>query len=269
MELFSSAELCTQVQTIKNKEKSSFFIMNQQPEAILKVTSVNKEVNVNNKPLTILQNINLDVKAQDTLAIIGASGSGKTTLLSLIAGLDLPTSGEILLKGEPLHNVDEEVRSAIRAKHVGFIFQQFLLVNSLTALENIMLPAELNNLPDAKQKALALLEQVGLADRAEHFPSQLSGGEQQRVAIARAFITQPDILFADEPTGNLDNKTGKAIEDLLFEIHQKYGTTLVLVTHDLKLAERCQRQVVMENGMLSESEQPSSPQLHVANTGSE
>lgn len=218
---------------------------------MLKVTSVNKSVEVNNKPLSILQNIDLEVNAGDTLAIVGASGSGKSTLLSLIAGLDTPTSGEIFLHDQPLHQFNEEERSAVRAAHVGFIFQQFLLINSLTALENVMLPAELANIEQPKQKALALLEKVGLLERAEHFPAQLSGGEQQRVAIARAFITQPDILFADEPTGNLDSNTGNIVENLLFDIHQQYGTTLILVTHDLTLAQRCQKQVQMKAGQLS------------------
>ncbi len=221
-------------------------------EHILKVTPVNKEVQMNAKSLTILQNIDLEVNAGSTLAIVGASGSGKSTLLSLIAGLDLPSSGEIFLKGKPLHLMDEEQRSEMRALHVGFIFQQFLLVNSLTALENVMLPAELANMPNAKAKALALLAKVDLSDRADHFPSQLSGGEQQRVAIARAFISEPDILFADEPTGNLDTVTGQHIANLLFDIHQQQGTTLVLVTHDNQLAARCQRQVKMASGQLTE-----------------
>lgn len=220
-------------------------------ENILKVTSVNKEVQMNAKNLSILQNIDLEVNTGDTLAIVGASGSGKSTLLSLIAGLDLPTSGEIFLKNKPMHLMDEEQRSEMRALHVGFVFQQFLLVNSLTALENVMLPAELANMPNAEQKARELLAKVDLQDRAEHFPSQLSGGEQQRVAIARAFISEPDILFADEPTGNLDTATGQHIANLLFEIHQQFGTTLVLVTHDNTLAERCQRQVRMASGKLT------------------
>lgn len=205
-----------------------------------------------NTTLDLLKPINLAVNSGDTLAIVGSSGSGKTTLLSLLAGLDLPTGGEVYLKEQPLHQFSEEERSRVRAEHVGFIFQQFLLVNSLTALENIMLPAELANHDDAHERGLALLEQVGLAERADHFPSQLSGGEQQRVAIARAFISKPDILFADEPTGNLDSKTGEYIADLLFDLNKQQGTTLVLVTHDLKLADRCQRQVVMDSGAIIE-----------------
>ncbi len=205
---------------------------------------------MNAKHLSILQNIHLEVNAGDTLAIVGSSGSGKSTLLSLIAGLDLPSKGEIYLKGKALHLMNEEQRSEMRSLHVGFVFQQFLLVNSLTALENIMLPAELANMPNAEEKALELLAKVKLSDRADHFPSQLSGGEQQRIAIARAFISQPDILFADEPTGNLDTKTGEHITELLFEIHKQFGTTLVLVTHDNKLAAKCKKQVRMTSGSL-------------------
>ena len=161
---------------------------------------------------------------------------------------------------KPLHQFNEEQRSQVRAQHVGFIFQQFLLINSLTALENVMLPAELANLPDAQARGEALLAQVGLADRLDHYPAQLSGGEQQRVAIARAFISKPDILFADEPTGNLDSKTGQHITDLIFDLNAKEGTTLVLVTHDAKLAARCQRQVEMDSGVLTEKLEFSRPE---------
>ncbi len=198
--------------------------------------------------LTILRGIDLQVKPGETLAIIGASGSGKTTLLSLLAGLDVPSSGEIYLKGLPLHQYSEEQRSQVRAQHVGFIFQSFLLINSLTALENVMLPAELAGSDTAKQEAIAMLERVGLGDRISHYPGQLSGGEQQRVAIARAFIAKPDILFADEPTGNLDTNTGETINQLLFELNQQQGTTLILVTHDNQLAARCQRKLTMRSG---------------------
>ena len=207
---------------------------------------------VEDKTLALLQPLNLTVTAGESLAIVGSSGSGKTTLLSILAGLDLPSSGQVYLKNKPLHQFNEEQRSQVRAQHVGFIFQQFLLINSLTALENVMLPAELANLPDAQARGEALLAQVGLADRLDHYPSQLSGGEQQRVAIARAFISKPDILFADEPTGNLDSKTGQHITDLIFDLNAKEGTTLVLVTHDAKLAARCQRQVEMDSGVLTE-----------------
>lgn len=225
--------------------------MNKHPEHILAIKSLTKSVQTDGKTLDILHPMDLEVNSGDSLAIVGASGSGKSTLLSIIAGLDLPTSGEVYLKSNSLHTLNEEQRSAVRAQHVGFIFQQFLLVNSLTALENVMLPAELAGMKDAESRAKALLEKVDLGDRMSHFPSQLSGGEQQRVAIARAFIYQPDILFADEPTGNLDSKTGRHIADLLFEINQQVGTTLVLVTHDPKLAARCKTQVTMDSGKLS------------------
>jgi len=229
--------------------------MKSSSEIILKVNDLTKSVQLENKTLALLQPINLVVNAGETLAIVGSSGSGKTTLLSILAGLDLPTSGQVYLKNHGLHQFNEEQRSQVRANHVGFIFQQFLLINSLTALENVMLPAELANLDDAKERGLDLLSQVGLADRADHYPGQLSGGEQQRVAIARAFISQPDVLFADEPTGNLDTKTGLHITDLLFQLNEKLGTTLILVTHDPKLAARCQRQVEMDSGVLSEKVQ--------------
>ncbi|MFT5635324.1 MAG: putative ABC transport system ATP-binding protein [Cognaticolwellia sp.] len=222
-------------------------------ENILSVKHLTKSVQVEDKTLVLLQPLNLTVAAGESIAVVGSSGSGKTTLLSILAGLDLPSSGQVYLKNKPLHQFNEEQRSQVRAQHVGFIFQQFLLINSLTALENVMLPAELANLTDAQARGEALLEQVGLADRLDHYPSQLSGGEQQRVAIARAFIAKPDILFADEPTGNLDSKTGQHITDLIFDLNAKEGTTLVLVTHDAKLAARCQRQVEMDSGVLTES----------------
>lgn len=225
--------------------------MNKHPEHILAINSLTKSVKTDGKTLDILYPMDLQVNAGDSLAIVGASGSGKSTLLSIIAGLDLPSTGEVYLKNNPLHQLNEEQRSAVRAQHVGFIFQQFLLINSLTALENVMLPAELAGMTDAEERAKALLAKVDLGDRMAHFPSQLSGGEQQRVAIARAFISQPDILFADEPTGNLDSKTGRHIADLLFEINEQVGTTLILVTHDPKLAARCKRQVTMDSGRLS------------------
>lgn len=235
-----------------NRANKAFFIMNLNSVNILKVRALTKSVKLEEKTLDLLQDINLDVNAGDTLAIVGSSGSGKTTLLSILAGLDLPTTGEVYLKKHSLHQCNEEQRSEIRANHVGFIFQQFLLVNSLTALENVMLPAELANMDNAEQLAKDLLTQVDLGDRLDHYPSQLSGGEQQRVGIARAFISKPDILFADEPTGNLDSKTGRNVADLLFDLNKQFGTTLVLVTHDLKLAARCQRQVIMDSGCLVE-----------------
>jgi len=230
--------------------------MHVNSESILSVKNLTKSVQVEDKTLVLLQQLDLNVAAGESIAIVGSSGSGKTTLLSILAGLDLPTSGQVYLKNQPLHQFNEEQRSEVRAQHVGFIFQQFLLINSLTALENVMLPAELANMPDAQARGEALLAQVGLADRLDHYPSQLSGGEQQRVAIARAFIAEPDILFADEPTGNLDSKTGQHITDLIFDLNAKQGTTLVLVTHDAKLAARCQRQVEMDSGVLTEAATP-------------
>ena len=182
------------------------------------------------------------------MAIVGASGSGKSTLLSLLAGLDTPSEGEIYMAGQPLHQLSEDERAGVRARDVGFVFQSFLLLPSLTALENVTLPAELSGDKSARQRGLELLEQVGLSARADFFPSQLSGGEQQRVAIARAFITRPAILFADEPSANLDAVTGKMIEDLLFELNDSQGTTLVLVTHNTELAQRCQYQHQMRSG---------------------
>lgn len=228
--------------------------MKSNSEIILKTQSLAKFVTLEDKQLDLLHSVDLAVAAGETIAIVGSSGSGKTTLLSILAGLDLPSSGEVYLKNNALHQLNEEQRSQVRAKHVGFIFQQFLLINSLTALENVMLPAELAHDDNAKELALALLAQVGLSERVNHFPSQLSGGEQQRVAIARAFITKPDILFADEPTGNLDKQTSKNIADLLFDLNKQFGTTLVLVTHDLTLAKRCQRQVEMRDGKLIDSQ---------------
>jgi putative ABC transport system ATP-binding protein len=215
--------------------------------------ALTKQVDSEGKALQILEPIDMTVKSGETVAIIGSSGSGRTTLLSILAGLDGPSTGQVYLKGHPLHQLNEEQRAKVRADHVGFIFQSFLLINSLTALENVMLPAELVNDPQAKQKARQLLMEVGLGDRGDHFPAQLSGGEQQRVAIARAFICQPQLLFADEPTGNLDSKTGEHIAHLLFKLNRLHGTTLVLVTHDSQLAERCHRQLIMSGGQLSEA----------------
>lgn len=221
---------------------------------ILQAKNICKQLGDHQHELLILNQMNLSVQAGETIAIVGASGSGKTTFLSILAGLDVPTTGEIYLKNQPLHQLTEDQRSAVRAQHVGFIFQQFLLVQSLTALENVMLPAELAGMANAKQQAEQLLAQVGLAERGDHYPNQLSGGEQQRVAIARAFITQPDILFADEPTGNLDSNTGEHIIELLFQLNQQHGTTLVLVTHDKNLAQRCQRQVQIKAGELAQEQ---------------
>lgn len=210
--------------------------------------NVNKSVILNGNKLSILQNISLTLHQGNTLAIIGRSGSGKSTLLGLLAGLDSPSSGSIVLAGHHLEQLNEDERAQVRAQHVGFVFQSFQLLNSLTALENVMLPLELKQAPQARLKAQQLLERVGLTHRLTHYPHQLSGGEQQRVAIARAFAAKPDILFADEPTGNLDHATGSIITELLFQLNQDAGTTLVLVTHDPQLADRCQQQLSLEAG---------------------
>jgi len=198
--------------------------------------------------LTILHDLSLDLLRGDSLAIVGTSGSGKSTLLGLLAGLDLPSSGEIILAGHTLNTLDEDKRARVRAEHVGFVFQSFQLLDSLNALENVMLPLELEGRRDARERARDLLERVGLGKRLTHTPRQLSGGEQQRVAIARAFAAEPAVLFADEPTGNLDTHTGEHISDLLFEINQERGATLVLVTHDERLAQRCHRRIRLEAG---------------------
>ncbi|AFT77879.1 putative lipoprotein releasing system ABC transporter ATP-binding protein [Alteromonas macleodii str. 'Black Sea 11'] len=220
---------------------------------MIKANAVTKVVDTSEGSLQILRPISFEVKSGESVAIIGASGSGKSTLLGLLAGLDQVTEGEIFLDGEALHSMNEEERAILRGNKVGFIFQSFMLVQSLTALENVMLPAEIAGLDNPKALALDILEQVGLKHRAHHFPNQLSGGEQQRVAIARAFITSPKILFADEPTGNLDAKNSEKIEALLFEMNREKGTTLVLVTHDNELAEHCDRQLTMNAGELIET----------------
>ena len=220
---------------------------------MIKANAVTKVVDTSEGSLQILRPISFEVKSGESVAIIGASGSGKSTLLGLLAGLDQVTEGEILLDNEALHSMNEEERAILRGNKVGFIFQSFMLVQSLTALENVMLPAEIAGLDNPKALALDILEQVGLKHRAHHFPNQLSGGEQQRVAIARAFITSPKILFADEPTGNLDAKNSEKIEALLFEMNREKGTTLVLVTHDNELAEHCDRQLTMNAGELIET----------------
>jgi len=217
---------------------------------IIQVNGLSKVVSTFEGELSILSDISFNVKHGESVAIVGTSGSGKSTLLSLLAGLDTASSGEITLDGERLHKLDEEQRAALRAEKVGFVFQSFMLVQSLTALENVMLPAELAGESDAKEQALALLEKVGLSHRIDHYPSQLSGGEQQRVAIARAFIGTPKILFADEPSANLDSKNGKMVESLLFDLNQQHGTTLILVTHDEALAQKCQHIVQIEAGCL-------------------
>lgn len=217
---------------------------------VIRVSELSKRVNTFEGSLTILSDISFSVKSGESVAIVGASGSGKSTLLSLLAGLDVTSEGEIYLDGEALSTLNEEERARIRAEKVGFVFQSFMLVQSLTALENVMLPAELAGKPDAKEQALALLEKVGLSHRLSHYPSQLSGGEQQRVAIARAFVGSPKILFADEPSANLDSNNGHLIEKLLFDLNKQNGTTLVLVTHDEQLANQCQSILHIEGGKL-------------------
>jgi putative ABC transport system ATP-binding protein len=221
---------------------------------IIQVNGLSKIVTTFEGELPILSDISFNVKHGESVAIVGTSGSGKSTLLSLLAGLDTASNGEIFLDGEPLHDLDEEARAALRAAKIGFVFQSFMLVQSLTALENVMLPAELAGKSDAKEQALALLKKVGLSHRTDHYPSQLSGGEQQRVAIARAFIGTPKILFADEPSANLDSKNGKMIESLLFDLNSQHGTTLILVTHDEGLAQKCEHIIQIEAGLLVKSE---------------
>jgi putative ABC transport system ATP-binding protein len=222
---------------------------------LIQTTQLRKDVQTTDGILHILQPIDLQIAAGESVAIVGASGSGKSTLLSLLAGLDLASSGDVVIDNEKLSELDEEQRAKLRADKIGFIFQSFLLIPSLTALENVMLPAELAGNRQAEQQARELLGKVGLSERLTHYPNQLSGGEQQRVAIARAFVGTPKILFADEPTGNLDAVTGQKVEDLLFEMNQESGTTLVMVTHDSDLAARCQRVLRMDAGRLSEVQQ--------------
>ncbi len=224
--------------------------------SILAARNLSKVVNSAEGALTILHDLDLELNKGDSLAIVGASGSGKSTLLGLLAGLDLPSGGAVLLAGNNLSELDEDQRARLRAEHVGFVFQSFQLLDSLNAQENVMLPLELEGHADARQRARALLERVGLGQRLTHYPRQLSGGEQQRVAIARAFAAEPDVLFADEPTGNLDSHTGERISDLLFQLNQERGTTLVLVTHDERLAHRCQRLIRLEAGHLIERVEP-------------
>ncbi|WP_439888662.1 ABC transporter ATP-binding protein [Pseudomonas sp. MBLB4123] len=216
--------------------------------SILTARNLSKVVPSAEGELTILHDLSLELAAGDSLAIVGSSGSGKSTLLGLLAGLDLPSVGEVALAGQDLGRLDEDQRARVRAEHVGFVFQSFQLLDSLNALENVMLPLELEGRRDARERAHALLDRVGLGQRLGHYPRQLSGGEQQRVAIARAFVAAPTVLFADEPTGNLDSHTGERISDLLFELNQERGATLVLVTHDERLAHRCQKLIRLEGG---------------------
>ncbi|HEY7639760.1 MAG TPA: ABC transporter ATP-binding protein [Steroidobacteraceae bacterium] len=219
-------------------------------QPVLKAESVTKKVSSPEGTLTILAEVDLQIAAGETVAIVGASGAGKSTLLALLAGLDEPSAGRVWLNGAELTALDEDGRAAVRARHVGFVFQSFHLVPSLTAIENVMLPLELAGLPNARPAAAEVLAQVNLTPRREHYPRQLSGGEQQRVAIARAFVTRPALLFADEPTGNLDSVTGERIIELLFELNRAAQTTLVVVTHDEAIAKRCGRIIKIEAGRL-------------------
>jgi len=215
---------------------------------ILQAHQLTKQVSVSGSSLNILNAVDLALERGESLAIVGASGSGKSTLLGLLAGLDLPSSGSVSLAGEEITKLSEDQRAALRERHVGFVFQSFQLLPSLTALENVALPLELRGDTGAERAAAQFLERVGLSARLAHYPSQLSGGEQQRVALARAFASRAEILFADEPTGNLDTVTGRAVDELLFEMNQEQGTTLVLVTHEHGLAERCGKQITLDAG---------------------
>ncbi|MGQ0443287.1 MAG: ABC transporter ATP-binding protein [Methylophilaceae bacterium] len=217
-------------------------------------TELCKSVGESPHRIDILRNLHLQVAHGESVAIVGSSGSGKSTLLGLLAGLDIPTSGDVKVDGEWFSCLDEDARAAVRGRRMGFVFQSFQLLPTMTALENVMIPLQLAKQREAKNIAMAALAQVGLSARMQHYPKQLSGGEQQRVAIARAFATQPAILFADEPTGNLDTVTGQHIIDLLFGLNAQTGTTLILVTHDHGLAQRCQRVLVLQDGALHVAE---------------
>lgn len=219
-------------------------------DSVLSGTQIEKSISGPSGLLTILHALDIEVVAGEAVAIVGPSGSGKSTLLGILAGLDTPTSGTVHMLGQNLSNLDEDDRARLRAGKVGFVFQSFQLLPGLTALENVMLPLELANAPDANDRAMQILEQVDLADRATHQPLQMSGGEQQRVAIARAFVANPALLFADEPTGNLDSATGHKITDLMFSLREQLGSALVLVTHDDTLALRCDRRLRMGDGKL-------------------
>ena len=219
-------------------------------DPILKVSNLTKTYKSGESSLTVLHDVSFEVNRGASCAIVGPSGSGKTTLLGLCAGLDNPSEGSVMLNGIVLDKLSEDEKAKVRNQHIGFIFQNFNLLPTLTALENVMIPLELQNRPHPRKRALELLEKVGLGDRVKHYPAQLSGGEQQRVSIARAFANEPAILFADEPTGNLDGETGATIENLILELNKNAGTTLIMVTHDLELANRTDRVITMKNGKL-------------------
>ena len=220
--------------------------------SILSLQHVTKTYQSGSRKLTVLDQVTFSIQAGEAIAIVGPSGSGKTTLLGLCAGLDSSSTGSVVLNGEAMEGLNEDQRAAIRSRDVGFIFQNFQLLPTLTALENVMVPLELKKRTNAKEKAMELLAKVGLKDRATHYPTQLSGGEQQRVSIARAFANAPKILFADEPTGNLDTETGEMIENLIFDLNKEQGTTLVLVTNDLELAAKTQRIIHIKGGKIQE-----------------
>ncbi|MCB1105275.1 MAG: ABC transporter ATP-binding protein [Opitutaceae bacterium] len=221
-------------------------------DIMLKVERLTQSYPGASGPLTVLREVSFELNAGASLAIVGPSGSGKTTLLGLCAGLDLPSGGSVTVAGELLDGLDEDARAAVRNRHVGFVFQNFQLIPTLTALENVLVPLELRGESGRENEARTLLERVGLGQRADHYPVQLSGGEQQRVALARAFINAPKILFCDEPTGNLDGETAAAMAELIFGLNRERGTTLVLVTHDLELAKRCHRMIRLKNGAVVE-----------------
>jgi putative ABC transport system ATP-binding protein len=221
-------------------------------DPIVAVDRITKVVKDSSGPLTILHEISFTLLRQQSVAIVGASGSGKSTLLSILAGLDTPSGGSVRLAGTDLFSLDEDARAAVRAAHVGFVFQSFQLLANLSALENVMLPLELQGRNDARARATEMLGRVGLADRLRHYPKVLSGGEQQRVALARAFVVQPAVLLADEPTGSLDFATGERVMELMFALNRETGTTLVLVTHDLAVAARCERQLRIEAGRIAD-----------------
>jgi putative ABC transport system ATP-binding protein len=225
-------------------------MLDQLVDKVLEAHRLSKEVSSPEGTLTILNDVSFNIDAGETVAVVGASGAGKSTLLALLAGLDLPTRGHVDLNGKNLSTLDEDGRALVRAESVGFVFQSFHLVPSLNALENVMLPLELAGHEQARKLARTLIDKVGLAKRWSHYPAQLSGGEKQRVAIARAFATEPAVLFADEPTGNLDSSTGANIMELMFELNRNSSTTLILVTHDTKLAERCDRMLALDAGRL-------------------
>ncbi len=227
---------------------------------MIEVRDVKKWIQNGSRRVEILKGITLSIPAGQFVAIVGASGSGKSTLLGLLAGLDTPSSGEIWLDGTPIHNLEETELAQVRGRKIGFVFQSYQLIQTLTALENVLLPYELNVEGNGLKEARALLDQVGLGERVEHYPVQLSGGEQQRVALARAFVVRPPILMADEPTGNLDSANGKLVLDLLLKRNSEVGTTLVLVTHDVEVASRADRKIVLKDGMVVEDTLPYSAQ---------